>query len=57
MTTRQAAIITMFVASLKGYLQTKTGKCDLCFTQGGKANEKMWLIAEGMRCGNSIKNR
>lgn len=33
----------------------KQAKCNLCFTQGAKANEKMGLIAEGMRCGNYIK--
>lgn len=51
----QAATVTMFAVPLKGYLKTKTGKSNLCFTQGGKANEKIGFIAGGMRCGNYIK--
>lgn len=44
-----------YVCSAINGLFRDQAKCNLCFTQRGKPNEKMGLIAGGMRCGNYIK--
>lgn len=59
MTIMQAGIIIVFAEPLKGYLEAKPGKMSSALysrvSGWGGANEKMWLIVWGRRCGNYIK--